>query len=139
MGGSDAASEREALQEALEAEHAAVYAYAVVGAVLGGDDTQAQAAYAVHRDRRDALIAMIGAEAVPAEPAYDLPFEVAGPAPARRLAARVEQRCATVYAHAVARTTARNRAYAARALTDCAVRGLIWGNDPEPFPGLRNP
>jgi hypothetical protein len=27
--------------------------------------------------------------------------------------------------------------YAARGLTDCAVRGLAWGAEPEPFPGLR--
>ncbi|MGH3354690.1 MAG: DUF4439 domain-containing protein [Nocardioidaceae bacterium] len=48
----------------------------------------------------------------------------------------IEARCSAVYADVVTRTTASTRLYAARALTDCAVRGLAWGDDPEPFPGL---
>lgn len=126
-----------ALQSALAAEHAAVHAYGVVGGVLGLSSADASAAYAVHRGRRDQLITMIGRRAVAAEPAYELPFEVGGPAKARRLAAQVEQRCADVYADVVANTTGANRLYAARALTDCAVRALGWGAEPEAFPGLR--
>lgn len=130
-------AETQALQSALAAEHAAVYAYGVIGGVLGTTSAQASAAYAAHRGRRDQLVGRIGEEAVPAEPVYELPFEVSGPARARRLAVRVEDRCAEVYADVVSRTTAGNRLYAARALTDCAVRGLDWGAKPEPFPGLR--
>lgn len=126
-----------ALQSALAAEHAAVYAYGVIGGVLGAASAAANAAYAVHRGRRDQLIAMIGGDAVAAEPVYDLPFEVSGPARARRLAVDVERRCADVYAGVVGRTAAADRVYAARALTDCAVRGLAWGAEPEAFPGLR--
>jgi Domain of unknown function (DUF4439) len=136
--GVPAGAETAALQAALAAEHAAVYAFGVVGGVLGGD-AEAQAAYAAHRGRRDQLTAMLGAAAVAAEPVYTLPFEVSGPAAAERLAARVERRCAGVYAAAVANTTGARRAYASRALTDCAVRGLGWGAEPEPFPGLREP
>jgi hypothetical protein len=130
------AEERAALRAALAAEHAAVYAFGVVGGVLV-DDPDASAAYAAHRGRRDQLTAMLGTAAVAAEPVYTLPFAVSGPAAAEQLAARVERRCADVYAGVVARTTGRARAYAARALTDCAVRGLSWGAQPEPFPGLR--
>ena len=130
-------AETNALQSALAAEHAAVHAYGLVGGVLGLSATDTSAAYAVHRGRRDQLVTMIGRRAVAAEPAYELPFEVSGPARARRLAARVEQRCADVYADVVASTTGANRLYAARALTDCAVRALGWGAEPEAFPGLR--
>lgn len=135
MSGRSAQSE--ALQPALAAEHAAVYAYGVIGGVLGSSSGAAVTAYAVHRGRRDQLTAMIGPHAVAAEPGYELPFEVSSQARAARLAARVEDRCADVYASVVAHTTGADRAYAARALTDCAVRGLGWGAEPEPFPGLR--
>jgi Domain of unknown function (DUF4439) len=127
----------EALQQALAAEHAAVWAYGVVGGVLGPDSSAATAAYAAHRGRRDQLLSRIGAEAVAAEPAYDLPFPVSGAGQAQRLAVRVEERCAEVYAAVVARTTGDNRVYAARALTECAVRALEWGGNLEAFPGLR--
>jgi hypothetical protein len=127
-----------ALQSALSAEHAAVYAYGVIGGVLGTGSAAAAAAYAAHRGRRDQLTSMLGPQSVAAEPAYRLPFEVSGPARARRLAAYVEERCAEVYAESVSRTTAADRMFAARALTDCAVRGLEWGAEPDPFPGLRD-
>jgi hypothetical protein len=127
----------DALQSALAAEHAAVYAYGVVGGVLGAGDRLAATAYTAHRGRRDQLTSMLGAEAVAAEPAYRLPFDVDGPGRARRLARRVEERCAAVYADVVSRTAGADRLYAARALRDCAVRGLAWGREPEAFPGLR--
>jgi hypothetical protein len=126
-----------ALQEALAAEHAAVYAYGVVGGVLGATSAEANAAYAAHRGRRDQLMARIGAEAVAAEPAYELPFPVNRPGQARRLAVQVERRCAEVYADVVSRTTGAARMYAARGLTECAVRTIDWGGDFEAFPGLR--
>jgi hypothetical protein len=127
----------DALQSALSAEHAAVYAYGVIGGVLGSSSSSAAVGYATHRGRRDRLTAMLGADAVAAEPVYELPFEVSGAGAARRLALQVEERCAEVYADVVSRTTGAGRDFAARALTDCAVRGLEWGGEPDPFPGLR--
>jgi len=127
--------QREALQPALAAEHAAVYAYGVIGGVVGS--AQSYTSYTAHRGRRDQLMAMIGDDAVAAEPAYELPYEVTGATRAERLAVRVEQRCAEAYAEVVSRTAGPTRAYAARALTDCAVRALSWGGDFEPWPGLR--
>lgn len=127
--------QRAALQPVLAAEHAAVYAYGVIGGVL--QSSQSYAAYAAHRGRRDQLMAMIGDDAVAAQPAYALPFEVTGAARAERLAVRVEERCAEAYAQAVSRTVGSVRAYAARGLTDCAVRELAWGGELEPWPGLR--
>ena len=138
MSQESAAATTAALQSALSAEHAAVYAYGAIGGVLGTGSAAAAAGYASHRGRRDQLTAMLGPESVAAEPAYRLPFEVSGPARARRLAAHVEERCAEVYAEVVSRTAAADRLFAARALTDCAVRGLEWGAEPDPFPGLRD-
>jgi hypothetical protein len=128
-------AQRAALQPALAAEHAAVYAYGVIGGVL--QSSLSYAAYASHRGRRDQLMAMIGAGAVAAEPVYERPYEVTGQGRAERLAVRVEQRCAEAYAEVVAHTVGPTRAYAARGLTDCAVRGLAWGGEPETWPGLR--
>ncbi|HET7327330.1 MAG TPA: ferritin-like domain-containing protein [Nocardioidaceae bacterium] len=129
------------LQTALAAEHAAVFAYGVIGAVLGAaseaaDADLAAAGYAAHRRRRDQLIARLGQDAVAAEAAYALPFDVDSERSARRLGRLVEQRCAAVYADVVSRTAGEARMLAATALTDCAVRGLGWGVEPEPFPGL---
>jgi Domain of unknown function (DUF4439) len=126
-----------ALQSALAAEHAAVYAYGVIGGVLGATSAEANSAYAAHRGRRDQLMARIGSDAVAAQPAYELPFPVRNAAQAQRLAVHVEQRCAEVYADVVSRTAGAARMYAARGLTECTVRGMTWGGDFEAFPGLR--
>jgi hypothetical protein len=124
------------LQDALAAEHAALYAHGVVGAILGRDDQRAVASYDEHRAQRDRLIARIGPAAVAAEPAYALPFPVTDDRQAQRLARVVERRCASVYADVVSRTAGDARMLAARGLTDCALRGLRWDDEPEPFPGL---
>jgi len=124
------------LQSALAAEHAAVYGYEVVGGVLGASDQLATTSYEAHRGRRDQLLARLGADAVAAEAAYSLPFQVGNEKQARRLARLLEQRCAAAYADVVSRTSGEVRLLAARALSECAVRGLSWGAEPEPFPGL---
>jgi hypothetical protein len=130
-----ASGEAEPLQRALAAEHAAVFAYGVIGGVLRGE-ALATAGHDAHRGRRDQLISRLGERAVPAEPAYALPFAVEDARRARRLGRVVEQRCAAVYADVVSRTTGATRALAAEALTECAVRRLSWGAEPEAFPGL---
>lgn len=132
-------SDQQPLQAALAAEHAAVFAYGVIGGVLRDSEGQAVAGHDAHRGRRDQLLARLGERAVAAEPAYSLPFPVTSSRQARRLARVVERRCAAVYADAVSRTTGDQRALAAEALTECAVRGLSWGADPDPFPGLNSP
>ena len=71
-----------ALQAALAAEHAAVYGYGIVGAmVTGGAETLARADWLAHQEARDTLEAMLvklGATPVAASPAYQLPFAVTG-------------------------------------------------------------
>lgn len=130
----------EAMQDALAAEHAAVFGYGVVGGVLGqgrrNQDLDARAGVAAHRSRRDRLIVIIGEGAVAAEPLYALPFPVRTADEARRLAAELERRCAAVYASVVARTVDGQRRFAASALTDAAVRELTWGGRPDALPGV---
>ena len=69
-----------ALQGALAAEHAAVYGYGVVGAMLAGSEqADARADWTAHQVARDTLAAMLtklGATPVAASPAYGLPFAV---------------------------------------------------------------
>src|SRR3984957_17575756 len=78
-----------ALQGALAAEHAAVYGYGIVGAmVTGGTAALARADWLAHQEARDTLEAMLvklGATPVAASPAYQLPFPVTGKASAVRL------------------------------------------------------
>lgn len=131
-----------ALQHVLAGEHAAVYAYAVVGGVLGPGTATARLsgdAYDVHgarRDRVDALLRALDVEPPPAEPGYALPAPVTSPGDAALLARRVEDRCAVLYAALVAATTADQRALAVAWLEDAATRALAWGAPPTAFPGV---
>lgn len=136
----------EALQDCLAAEHAAVYGYGVVGGVLAGHPSAdpvlrdlASSAYVEHRRRRDDLTDLISsrdAEPVAAEPAYRVPAKVTSVGECQALARQVEERCAQVYASAVARCVEDDRERTARGLNACAVRGVAWGSRPEPFPGV---
>lgn len=135
-----------ALQECLAAEHAAAYAYGVIGGVMSGTPTSserradADSAYAAHRQLRDTLsdeLDRLGEEPVPAEPGYRLPFRVADEADCLRLARQVEGRTAAVYAYAVASTTDAWRAFAIDALTECALREVAWGAPLQALPGVR--
>ena len=129
-----------ALQTALAGEHAALYAYGVIGGRSGRRDrSQAWRAYAEHRARRDRLVAMVshlGEEPVAAEVGYALPFDIDDRSALHRLAVLVERRCATLYAAAVAATRDDVRAFSAQALAECAVTGRAWGDPGVAFPGL---
>ncbi|MER6334570.1 ferritin-like domain-containing protein [Streptomyces sp. NPDC001034] len=140
MSDGDKKTELTALQAALAAEHAAVYGYGVVGGRV--DDrrrTEAKAAYDAHRARRDALareVRDLGGRPVAASAAYALPFAVRDPADAVRLAARLEERVAGVYADLVRSSTGARRASAAGALREAAVRAVGWSGRSVAFPGL---
>jgi hypothetical protein len=138
----------EALQAALGAEHAAVHVYGVLGGRLptGDNPTVAErfrTAYDAHRGRRDqlrALLADLGATPVPPAAAYDLGGGLGAdgrdPAALVRVAARTEERCASVHAQLVAHASEGTREWAVAALVDCAVRRLGFGGSPQPYPGL---
>ncbi|MEV7024278.1 ferritin-like domain-containing protein [Kitasatospora sp. NPDC093558] len=130
-----------AIQGALNAEHAAIYGYGVVGAKLPEDQQRADArtAYAAHQARRDVwqrLLTGVGATPSAAAAGYQLPFAVGDAAAATRLAAHIETRLTTVYADLVAAVPAQQRATAADALREAAVRARRWGAARTPFPGI---
>ncbi|MGW8358072.1 ferritin-like domain-containing protein [Streptomyces wedmorensis] len=130
----------DAAQAALAAEHAAVYGYGVVGGRIGTERRpEARAAYEAHRARRDALrrtVRDLGGTPVAAEAAYALPFPVADPAGAVRLAAVLEDRVAGVYSDLVRAAEGPMRREAAAALREAAVRAVRWRGSDVTFPGL---
>lgn len=131
----------DALQAALAGEHAAVYAYGVVGGRLQGrpDERAARSGYEVHRQRRATItrmVADIGAAPTPAAVAYDLGGPVVTATAARALAATVETRAAATYADVVAAGTGGLRQAAAAWLADAAVRATTWSAPPATFPGM---
>lgn len=132
------------LQDALAAEHAAVWIYGVIG----GQTSQAESpefydlvvqAYRAHRGNRDQLataIARAGEEPVPSAVGYEL-GDVSTESRARAVALGVEQRCSAVYAATIAATTGSHRRFAIAALTGSALRELGFGGTPQTWPGLQ--
>jgi hypothetical protein len=135
-----------ALQGALAAEHAAVYGYGVVGAMLAGsgpaDTGQAAAARAdwlahqVARDSLEAMLIKLGATPVAASPAYALPFAVTGAKSAERLAAVIEDGVTRAYLGLVAVSDPALRSFGARAMQTSASRAAAWSGTTIAFPGL---
>ena len=71
-----------------------------------------------------------------AEPAYDLPRELATPAQITAEALRVERACVSTYAALVSATTGAERAWAVDTLSAGALAELTFGGRPLPLPGL---
>jgi hypothetical protein len=134
------ATEIAALQAALAAEHAAVYGYGVVGAMLSGaDGSLAHADWLAHQEARDNLEQMLlhlGATPVAASPAYELPFLVSGAASAVRLAAFLEDGVTEAYLGLVAVTDRTLRSFGALAMQPPANRALAWRGSTVAFPGM---
>jgi hypothetical protein len=113
----------------VEAEHAAVYGYGVLGARLDEERRRlARAASDSHRARRDALSARLrelGA-AVPAPaPAYDV--AVAGPVEALALAVRIEEGLGVRWRDLVGGTDdGALRLLGVDGLSETAVRAAQW-------------
>ena len=132
-----------ALQRTLAAEHAAVHVYGALGAQTSASSTPelfaaVGAAYAQHRSRRDVLtraITDLGATPVAAAPSYALPGKLGTPEAVTRVARKLEQGCAATYAYLVANSVGERRRWAVEALTNAAVRGLVFRGTPEMFPG----
>jgi hypothetical protein len=131
---------RTALQVALAAEHAAIYGYGVLGAHLTGSlERAAQQDWAVHQVARDTLenkLTLLGAQPVPAQDAYQLPFPVGAVPAAVSLAAFLEDRVATAYLGLVALDDPGLRAWGAQQVRASAVRGTSWSGSTTAFPGL---
>jgi hypothetical protein len=131
------------LNKALDAEHAAVYAYGIVGArTSGGLRSSATAGFNAHRARRDQLRTLITARGgTPSESgsAYELPFAVTAAPDAARLAALVEARVTAAYLELAAVEEESLRRLAALAMQECAVRGYGWHPAIAALPGWPAP
>jgi hypothetical protein len=132
-------SDTAVLQEALRAEHAAVYGYGYVGArSSGGRRDRCYAYLDDHRTQRDTLrTELVARDTTPdsGRAAYALP-EDDGDAALDAYAAGLERVTAQAYLQVAASTDPVLRDLAARALQSATVRGLVWGAEPEPFPGF---
>lgn len=132
--------DRSALQSALAAEHAAVYGYGVLGAHLTGTLERAAqrdwAAHQVARDTLEATLTSLGAQPVPAQDAYQLPFPVRSSRAAVSLAAFLEDHLATAYLGLVALGDPGLRALGAQQVRASALRATSWTGSAAAFPGL---
>ncbi len=130
----------QALQAALAAEHAAIYGYGVLGAMLSGaGQATALTDWRLHQEARDTLQAMItrlGATPVAASAAYELPFAVDDTRSARRLAATLEDGVTRAYLGLVAVTDPALRAFGALAMQPPASRAAAWRGSTVAFPGM---
>ncbi|WP_138999059.1 ferritin-like domain-containing protein [Rhodococcus zopfii] len=131
MSSPELGPEQQALVDALNVEHAAVFGYGVVAAfsnpARGGE---VSADTAAHRARRDATIdALTAANVTPpvAAPGYTVPFPVTDPISAAQLAVQIETDVAVAWRSVVERATAEStRGAAIEALTESALRGARW-------------
>ena len=133
----------DALQTTLADEHAALYAYGV----LGARTSQAAApllydalttAYRRHRARRDQLRAMVtaaGGEPVAAAAAYDVELPVRGDARIRDAALSVEVDGAETLLALVAQSSGSVRQWALTEATWSATWQLELGGEPQTWPG----
>ncbi|WP_245642705.1 ferritin-like domain-containing protein [Nonomuraea candida] len=131
----------EKLRKALAAEHAALFAYGLLGARTSGEvRAKMTAAFESHRARRDQLrtrITALGGK--PAEPdaSYALPFFPSGTALAVKLAVHLESGVAAAYLELAAARDPELRRQAALAMQEAVTRSYSFRPDPPAaFPGM---
>ncbi|MEU5840398.1 ferritin-like domain-containing protein [Rhodococcus sp. NPDC047139] len=131
MSSPELGSEQQALVDALEAEHAAVFGYGVVAAFVDPSASEAvEEDTAAHRARRDATADALRAAGVDppvASPGYTVPFPVTDPASAAQLAEQIESDTTVAWRSVVERARSEStRADAVGALTETAIRAARW-------------
>ncbi len=124
-------ADKAALFDAVATEHAAIYGYGIVSAHSAPDENElVSQALAQHRERREAAITMLTERSAKAPlPAvgYQLPFAVANPVDAGKLAVRMENDCAVAWRAVIEQATAeQDRAFGVTALTESAVLAARW-------------
>ncbi|MFD0774215.1 ferritin-like domain-containing protein [Streptomonospora algeriensis] len=128
-----------ALQAALRAEHAAVYAYTYIGA--RSEDERRDRCYEhldAHRAQRDMLRIEIGDRGTKpdaGDAAYDLPESDSG-SDLDGYARRVERQAAQAYLELAAAPNTAVRDLALRSLQDTTLRSMEWGGELGTFPGF---
>jgi Domain of unknown function (DUF4439) len=129
-----------AAQTALADEHAAIWAYGVLGPRAGSRQSLAGLTFVQHRAARDVLVEWLratGATPVGTRAGYRLPFALAGSSDAAALARRLEDGCGNAYAALLGvAQDASLRQLAVTELVSCAHRRVSWGGIPQTFPGL---
>ncbi len=155
-GGAVPASVVAAWQQALAAEHAAIFGYGTLGPHLPAADVATARAYqTAHRALRDgtlAALATVGVTGVTAAVSYPVPFPLDDAVAARRLAVELESACASGWRYLLACAADTSvvqsasitglRARALGALQQSAVRALTWRAEVTPaapsvaFPGI---
>ncbi|MFI6601239.1 ferritin-like domain-containing protein [Nonomuraea sp. NPDC050536] len=132
-------SDVDLLRKALSAEHAAVWAYGLVGARTTGTlRARAAAAFDAHRARRDQLRTLItqrGGKPTEAEPSYDVDVPTTATQSAR-LAAHVEDGITAAYLELTSATDPTLRRYAATAMQESTTRSYAFRPTIPPFPGM---
>ncbi|MER5424145.1 ferritin-like domain-containing protein [Streptosporangium roseum] len=128
------------LDTALAAEHAAVYAYGVIGARSTGNlravATDAFDAHRAHRDRLRTLIISRGGTPVEPNASYELPVTPSTSAQAVELAVLVERGVTSAYLELTASGDPALRKMAALAMQECVVRAYGLRPEIEAFPGM---
>lgn len=127
-----------ALQAAVAAEHAAIWACGRAAAELAGRREEAQRELDAHRRAREQLraaVVALGADPVSAVAAYAEPFPVPGPGAARRLLAHINTALAATYADLAAASEPADRAAAVSRCSQAASRAVRWGAGSQAFPG----
>ncbi len=120
-----------ALFDAVVAEHAAIYGYGLVSAhVMPDENDLVSGALAQHRERREAALTLMNEQSVKAPlpaPGYQLPLVVNNANNAARLAVRMESDCAVAWRAVLEQTDSeKDREFAVKALTQCAVLAARW-------------
>ncbi|MFI7150891.1 ferritin-like domain-containing protein [Nonomuraea sp. NPDC050022] len=134
----------EKLRKALSAEHAAVFAYGLIGArTTGSLRSRVTTAFDAHRARRDQLRTAITTRGgTPTEPegGYALPIVPSTAAQAVQLAVHVEAGITAAYLELVASDDASLRRYAALAMQESVARSYSFRPViTTAFPGMAGP
>lgn len=120
-----------ALQNAVGAEHAALWSYALALAFLPDTQTrQARLDELAHTTLRDAVtqtLSQLGRKPETAQPAYAVPRPVTDGASATALVVAAENDCLVAWRAVVERTTDQGLRHAAlKALTEATLRSARW-------------
>ncbi|MEV0588168.1 ferritin-like domain-containing protein [Nonomuraea sp. NPDC050310] len=135
----DGAADVARLGKALAAEHAAVYAYGLLGArTTGALRSRVSAAFDAHRYRRDQLRSLLlarGGKAVETEASYDVPV-TASATDAVNLAVRVEDGITAAYLELAACEELTLRRFAASAMQEAVTRSYGLRRQIKALPGM---
>ncbi|MDP4509446.1 ferritin-like domain-containing protein [Nonomuraea turcica] len=135
------AADVEKLRKALAAEHAALFAYGLLGARTSGSlRDRMSAAFDAHRARRDQLRGFIttrGGRPIEPDASYALPFFPSNATLAAKLAAHLESGVTAAYLELAAAQDVSLRRYAALAMQEAVTRAYSFRPaQPSAFPGM---